>query len=43
VSYWDPDAGRWVTPSGEVPVYIGSSSRDIKLSGTLLVAGPDWE
>jgi len=31
LSYWDTDAGRWVTPSGEVPVFVGSS----RVSGRL--------
>jgi beta-glucosidase len=37
LSYWDTDAGRWVTPAGDVPVHVGSSSRDIRLSGELTV------
>ena len=38
VSYWDTATARWITPRGDVPVYVGSSSRDIRLSGTI-VAG----
>ncbi|RHW37474.1 beta-glucosidase [Lysinibacillus yapensis] len=30
-SYWDEENDEWVTPSGEVPIYVGSSSKDIRL------------
>lgn len=29
-SYWDAENDKWVTPSGEVPIYVGSSSDDIR-------------
>ena len=37
LSYWDSDADRWVTPTGDVPIHIGASSRDIRLTGHLTV------
>lgn len=39
VSYWDVDRDRWQTPTGNVPVYVGSSSGDIRLEGTLRIGG----
>ncbi|WJH37266.1 glycoside hydrolase family 3 C-terminal domain-containing protein [Paenibacillus sp. CC-CFT747] len=33
LSYWDEKTHQWVTPSGEVPIYVGSSSSDIRLEG----------
>jgi beta-glucosidase len=37
LSYWDSRAERWVTPAGQVAVLVGSSSREIQLSGTLTI------
>ena len=37
LSYWDSQAHRWVTPAGQVPVLIGSSSRNIQLQGTVTI------
>lgn len=37
LAYWDVDRDRWNTPSGRVPVYVGSSSTDIRESGTIRV------
>ncbi|GEK21077.1 beta-glucosidase H [Cellulomonas xylanilytica] len=39
VSYWDVDRDRWRTPRGEIPVFVGSSSTDDRLTGTLQIGG----
>jgi beta-glucosidase len=39
LSYWDTTTHAWVTPAGRVPIYVGSSSRDIRLTGSVLVGG----
>lgn len=36
-SYWDADADQWVTPIGQVPVYIGRSAVDVDLAGAVRV------
>jgi beta-glucosidase len=36
-SYWDSAADRWVTPTGTVPVYVGTSSGDIRQQGTVTI------
>ena len=36
-SYFDTDRNAWVTPGGRVPIYVGSSSRDIRLTGSVTV------
>jgi beta-glucosidase len=36
-SYFDEGRNAWVTPGGRVPIYVGSSSRDIRLSGSVRV------
>jgi beta-glucosidase len=37
-SYWGSYSHRWITPGGEVPIYVGSSSRDVQLTGSTTVA-----
>lgn len=37
LGYWNGDADRWVTPRGRVPIEVGSSSRDLRLSGVMTV------
>jgi beta-glucosidase len=39
LSYYDETQNAWVTPRGRVPIYVGSSSRDIRLTGTVNVGG----
>ncbi len=37
LSYWDVNAGAWVMPAGRVPVYVGASARDVRLSGAITI------
>lgn len=37
LSYWDENRERWITPTGDVPVYVGSSATDVRLAGRLVV------
>jgi beta-glucosidase len=37
LSYWDENRERWVTPTGEVPVYVGASATDVRLAGRMTV------
>jgi len=38
LSYWDTASQRWIIPGGELSVLVGSSSRDIRLSGIIEIA-----
>ncbi|UPZ26958.1 fibronectin type III-like domain-contianing protein [Streptomyces sp. LRE541] len=37
LSYWDEDGNRWVTPTGQVPVYVGRSAAELDHVGTITV------
>ncbi len=37
--YWNVNTGRWETEGGTYHIMIGSSAADMKLEGTLIVAG----
>jgi beta-glucosidase len=38
LAYFDTGRNTWVTPGGRVPIEVGSSSRDIRLTGSATVA-----
>ena len=37
LSIWDVVAQKWKLQSGEYPVYVGASSRDIRLTGKITI------
>ncbi|KAL5045586.1 putative beta-glucosidase L [Aspergillus fruticulosus] len=37
ISYWDVGLQKWVVPSGTFRVFVGASSRDVRLSGSFTV------
>ncbi|PLB34810.1 beta-glucosidase [Aspergillus candidus] len=37
ISYWDVKSQKWVVPEGEFKVFVGSSSRDVRLDGKFTV------
>ncbi|MER5598411.1 fibronectin type III-like domain-contianing protein [Streptomyces sp. NPDC002265] len=37
VSFWDEDKDRWTTPTGKVPVYVGTSVADAGYAGSITV------
>ncbi|MFC8845890.1 MULTISPECIES: glycoside hydrolase family 3 C-terminal domain-containing protein [unclassified Micromonospora] len=41
LSYWDTAHRRWVIESGDVEIRVGASSRDIRATATVAVAGED--
>ncbi|WP_344065974.1 beta-glucosidase [Microbacterium pumilum] len=41
LSYWDVDQDEWILPSGVVPVLVGASSADVRLTGELKVKSSD--
>ncbi|MCQ1996834.1 glycoside hydrolase family 3 protein [Arthrobacter sp. zg-Y1171] len=38
LQYWDETESAWVTPTGEVPIYVGRSVEDLRLAGSLYVS-----
>jgi beta-glucosidase len=36
-SYWDAESDRWVVPTGNVSVFVGTSSADVQSAGTVRV------
>lgn len=36
-SYWDAATNKWVTPTGEVPVYVGTSSSEATLQDSVAI------
>ncbi|MEN3223951.1 beta-glucosidase [Mycolicibacterium porcinum] len=41
LAYWNTAAGRWAVESGEYAVSVGASSRDLRLTTTVTVAGDE--
>ena len=39
LSYWDTGGGAWKLLTGRRPVYVGASSRDIRLTGAADISG----
>ncbi|EHL02638.1 putative beta-glucosidase L [Glarea lozoyensis 74030] len=37
LSYWDASGKRWVLPAGNFKVEVGASSKDLRLSGSIVV------
>jgi beta-glucosidase len=37
LSYWNSDVDAWVTPRGQVKVYVGDSSSNVRLSGVIRI------
>lgn len=37
-SYWDVDKGRWILARGQIPVMVGASSVDLRLTGDIQFA-----
>ncbi|NQX16609.1 glycoside hydrolase family 3 protein [Rathayibacter sp. VKM Ac-2857] len=40
LAYWDVESDAWVTPEGETDLFVGASSRDIRLTDTVSVTTP---
>jgi beta-glucosidase len=37
LSYWDSGRQTWVVPTGDFTVWVGASSRDVRLTGKITV------
>ena len=37
LSYWDGGKQSWVVPTGDFNVWVGASSRDVRLTGKITV------
>jgi beta-glucosidase len=37
MSYWDEKTRKWTVASGEYQIFVGSSSRDVRLTGKITV------
>lgn len=35
LSFWESASGKWVLPTGTFKIWLGASSRDLRLEGTL--------
>ena len=40
LSYWDVDRGDWSIADGDYAIYVGNSSADIALMGSIHVSRP---
>jgi beta-glucosidase len=38
LSFWDPTARAWAAAAGEIQVFVGASSRDLRLTATLQIS-----
>jgi len=43
LSYWDSYSNEWITPSGPVSVYVGTSSRNLPLETQAVISSSDTE
>jgi beta-glucosidase len=41
LAYWDVELGRWVVEAGDYTVAVGASSRDLRATATVALAGDD--
>lgn len=38
LSYWDVDDQNWIVPTGKFGIMVGASSRDVRLTGSIVVS-----
>ncbi|HKP08275.1 MAG TPA: glycoside hydrolase family 3 C-terminal domain-containing protein [Microbacterium sp.] len=41
LAYWDAEWNYWITPTGETELFVGASSRDVRLTDAITVTEPD--